>query len=175
MAFLPSLSIPRHTFYPQTCHYMLCMVMAIIIPLLPAIPWIPGDVQVSESFTLNPITLTVPSLSTIPDVCGTNGTHRSIDYAAIAIGLYALVTTILLLRSILRLASVILLGKRCSKVSYGSYIVQRIPGSSAGPFSFFSNIYAGEHAHLTCYSECTVYRSSHLDSSVTVQIILDCD
>lgn len=143
------------------------VITAFILPLLPALPVTPTYGTVAAHLPAIPVpAVTIPAAEIQTGAV----TGAVTDYLFILLCVYAGVTTLMFMRTLIRISSVIRLTCNCRHSVCNGVSVWRIPGSEVGPFSFFGRIYAGETVGLTDYMLC--HEEAHLRQYHSVDILL---
>lgn len=143
--------------------------LAMILPLLSAIPSTNDYALLADSLTLQAIPQAIGPTTEI--LISTNSeTVPHINYTLLFFASYVVVVGILLIRTVVRIISLIALSNRCHKQKYRGFTIYRIPDSSSGPFSFFRSIYIGEYVDLT--NSMLRHEAAHISQYHSVDILL---
>ncbi|MDE7470632.1 MAG: TonB family protein [Paramuribaculum sp.] len=137
--------------------------VALLLPLLALIP------APQTTAVLTAPTVPVMILPTVEISAGAVR-EPAADYASILLMIYLAVTAVLLMRTALRVMSVMMLDRRCRIDQRNGFILKLIPDSSAGPFSFFGKIYTGENVELTEYM--LNHEAAHINQHHSADILL---
>lgn len=139
------------------------ILLAFLLPMLPLIP-------TTHTVTALPVegipAMTLPAI----EINAVTVSDSATDYGCILLMIYLAVTALMLLRTAVRIASVMRLNRLCHPDQCNGITIRRIPGSSAGPFSFFGKIYAGETVCLTDYM--LNHEAAHINQRHSADIIL---